>query len=424
MKRMPRLSNVTPAFREFFRMEAAGGIVLLAAALVAILWANSPWQGSYTDLLSTRLSFGFGDDSISKSIASWVKDGLMVIFFFLVGLEIKRELLLGELNTRRKAILPVAAAAGGAIVPAVIFFAMNQGTDGARGWGVPMATDIAFALGVLALISGPGALLLRVFLAALAIVDDLLAVLVVAVFYSDGINWGRMAISAGIFAGLIAMNRLGVNNMWAYVIGGFALWVAFLDTGVHTTVAGVLLAATIPARDPHGMSHQEEVSTGHSLLHRFEHGLHPWVAFGIMPVFALANAGVRIEGSVSDIFGDRVTLGIILGLVIGKQIGITLATWAALRFNLASLPTGLTLMHVYAVSWLAGIGFTMSIFIAGLAFDDPAQLTSAKIGILAASTIAGAIGYVLVRRVSNALSVGQGDGTRPDAERVPVGAPS
>ncbi len=401
---MRKAKNPRPAsaFSEFFRTEAAAGVVLLACALVAIAWANSAWRGSYTDLLTFRLTFGLGQFALEKSIASWVKDGLMVVFFLLVGLEIKRELLLGELASRRKAALPVAAALGGAVVPALVFVFLNFGTEGSRGWGIPMATDIAFALGALALVGGPGAMPLRIFLVALAIVDDLIAVLVVAIFYSEGIEWVRIAVAATILLGLLLMQRRGVTSLWAYAVGGFALWLALIDSGVHTTIAGVLLAATIPARVAGAKNQPDLAQPVISPLERLEHLLHPWVAFGVMPVFALANAGVLIRGSAGDLLTDRITLGIIVGLVVGKQVGITLATWAALKLNLATLPNGLSLKHVYAVSWLAGIGFTMSIFVATLAFDDPDQIANAKIGILLASAIAGATGFVLVRRVSRA----------------------
>lgn len=406
--------NATPSlpFLDFFRTEAAGGVVLLACAAIALIWANSPWAETYDRLWATTFSIRLGDLELAKSVRSWVKDALMVGFFFLVGLEIKRELLLGELASLRRAALPVAAAAGGAVAPAVIYALLNAGTPGAPGWGVPMATDIAFALGVLSLVGGRVAALLRVFLAALAIVDDLIAVLVIAFFYSGALSWARLVAGAIVFAALVAANLLGVRRVGVYLALGLALWACFLESGVHPTVAGVLLAMTIPARasktnHQDGQGHTAAAEHGGaSMLERIEHGLNPWVAFGIMPIFALANAGVTIEGGLLSTLGDRIALGIVLGLIAGKQVGITLATWVVIRLGLGELPRGLRLFHVYGVSWLAGIGFTMSIFIAALAFPDPARLDVAKVGIITASAIAGAVGVALLRIVANRVVSG------------------
>jgi NhaA family Na+:H+ antiporter len=399
-------------FLEFFRTEAAGGVVLLACAAIALIWANSPWSETYYRLWATTLSIRLGDLELAKPIQSWVKDALMVGFFFLVGLEIKRELLLGELASLRRAALPVAAAAGGALAPAVIYALLNAGTPGAPGWGVPMATDIAFALGVLSLVGGRAAALLRVFLAALAIADDLIAVLVIAIFYSGALSWASLGAGAVVFAALVAANLLGVRRVGVYLALGLALWMSFLESGVHPTVAGVLLAMTIPARvsktnhrDGHGHTTVDEHG-GTSMLERIEHALNPWVAFGIMPVFALANAGVTIESGLLSTLGDRIALGIVAGLIAGKQIGITLATWLVIRLGLGDLPQGLRLLHVYGVSWLAGIGFTMSIFIAGLAFPDADRLDVAKVGIITASAIAGAVGFALLRIIASRVVSG------------------
>lgn len=399
-------------FLEFFRTEAAGGVVLLVCAAIALIWANSPWSEAYHRLWATTLSIRLGDLELAKSIQSWVKDALMVGFFFLVGLEIKRELLLGELNSPRRAALPVAAAAGGALAPAAIYAALNAGTPGAPGWGVPMATDIAFALGVLSLVGGRAAALLRVFLAALAIVDDLIAVLVIAIFYSGALSWASLGAGAVVFAALVAANLLSIRRLGVYLALGLALWASFLESGVHPTVAGVLLAMTIPARAAHESHEKQRQDTtvdehgGASMLERIEHALNPWVAFGIMPIFALANAGVTIESGLLSTLGDRIALGIVAGLIAGKQIGITLATWLVTRLGLGDLPRGLRLLHVYGVSWLAGIGFTMSIFIAGLAFPDAERLNVAKVGIITASAIAGAVGFALLRIAGNRVPAG------------------
>lgn len=411
------------AFREFFQTEVAGGVILLTCAIIALIWANSPWGGSYEDLWSTSLSLGLGDLQVGRSLQGWIKDLLMAIFFFVVGLEIKREVLTGELASARRATLPVAAALGGAVVPAIIFIAFNAGTDGARGWGIPMATDIAFALGVLSLIGGAGAALLRVFLTAVAIVDDLLAVLVIAMFYSVGLAWSHLVVAALILAVLIGANRFGVQWTGLYLLLGIVLWAVFLESGVHPTLAGVLLALTIPTN--RGNHDEKDVADtppaaavhGHhtySMLERLEHTLHPWVAFGIMPLFALANAGVEIGGGALSALDDRIALGILFGLILGKQLGITLAAWLVVRLGLAEFPVGLRLRHVYAVSWLTGIGFTMSIFIANLAFPESEQLTEAKVGITVASILAGIGGFLLLRLLSPRVDEGNVHDGEPD----------
>lgn len=427
------LTRISFIFQGFIHNAAAGGILLLAAAVVALVWANSPWADAYQDLWATRITVGAEGFGLTKSLHHWINDGLMVIFFFVVGLEIKRELLVGELASPRQAALPLVAAFGGALVPAVIYTALNLGTEGASGWGVPMATDIAFAIGVLALLGSRVPIALKVFLTALAIIDDLMAVLVIALFYTSDIAWGSIGIAALFLLALIAVNRLHVRQPLIYVLLGIGLWIATLQSGVHATIAGVLLAITIPART--WMNEEAFVEHGRELIDRFEqagaqgrgiltngaqqsavqaleaasarvtaplqrieHALHPWVLFGVMPLFALANAGVVIEGDLASAFGNRVTLGVILGLVIGKQVGITLFAWLATRMGLASLPAGTSWRQIYAVGWLAGIGFTMSLFIADLAFTDVELLASAKVGILAASIVAGSVGYALLRR--------------------------
>ena len=423
------------AFESFVRIETASGLLLLGFALLALVWANSPWAETYQALWQTVMTFGVGTFVISKPVLLWINDGLMAIFFFVVGLEIKREVLAGELASPKKAALPLAAAVGGMIVPAAFYALLNAGTSGVGGWGIPMATDIAFALGVLALLGSRAPLSLKIFLTALAIVDDLGAVLVIAFFYTAELNLAALLAAAVLLVGLVALNRIGTRHPLPYVILGLALWVAFLKSGVHATIGGVLLAMTIPARQriPASQFQEEgdylmrryaeaaDADTGslsseqqaivHTLeesceavqtpLERLEHALHPWVGFFIMPVFALANAGVGLSGEMLGLaFGSTITLGVIAGLVLGKQIGVTLFAWLAVRIGWAELPGNVGWRQVYGVAWLTGIGFTMSLFIAGLAFDSQVSLDSAKIGILAASLISGIGGWILLTRGS------------------------
>ena len=434
--RIPRpLRAPVSQLQSFAHHEAAGGILLLAAAAVALLWANSAWHESYEDLWQTSITIGTPRFHLTETLGHWINDGLMAMFFFVVGLEIKREVLVGELASVRSAALPAVAALGGVIVPAGIYYALNAGHAGSAGWGVPMATDIAFALGVLALIGDRVPIGLTVFLTALAIVDDIAAVLVIAVFYTESVATEALLWAGGFLVALVAVNRLHIRHLLIYALLGIGLWVAVLESGVHATVAGVLLALTIPARtriDPEelirrghdalrlferddarggsiltngtqqdALAELEDVVEGAGApLQRLEHGLHPWVAFAIIPLFALANAGVRIEGDLGDAMGNRITVGVVLGLVLGKQIGIFLFTWLAVRSGRSELPMGVGWGQIYGAGWLAGIGFTMSLFVAELAFaeSDAAELLmSAKLGILAASLIAGLVGWTLVR---------------------------
>ena len=423
-------------FQTFFRTEAAGGLVLLAAAVVALVWANSPLAGSYADLWGTYVTVGAGSFEISKPLLLWVNDGLMAIFFFVVGLEIKREVLAGELAEPRKAALAIAAALGGMVVPALLYSAVTSGTDRATGWGIPMATDIAFALGVLALLGKRAPLALKVFLTAVAIVDDLGAVVVIALFYTAQIKVSALVGSLVLVGVLAVANRLGVQKPLVYGVIGVAAWVLMLKSGVHATIAGVLVALTIPATrridevqfadraadllrqfragiagsptDPT----PDQAAAVHSLevacqqveapLTRLEHGLHGVVAFAIMPVFALANAGVALGGGVVALATDTVALGIMLGLVVGKPLGVMALAFLAVKAGLAVLPAGVTWRHVLGVSFLTGIGFTMSIFIANLAFGPGPLLDSAKVGILAASVASGALGALVLLRLAPA----------------------
>jgi len=407
----------------------------MAAAVIALVWANSPWSGAYDALWATEVSVGAGDLTFSQTLLHWINDGLMAVFFLVVGLEIKREVLVGELASVRRATLPIVAAVGGAILPAVIFLVIAGGGDASRGWGIPMATDIAFALGVLAVLGSRIPLGLRVFLVALAIVDDLLAVLVIAVFYTSEVSLPALAVAGAILAALIGANVAGVRRPAVYGLLGVALWIAVFQSGIHGTVAGVLLAFTIPARtrldsdafvvraraivddfegrtvggeDASTEEHhaalwelEDAAERAQAPMLRMEHALHPWTSFLIVPLFALANAGVAIRGELGAMVVEPVFLGILLGLVIGKQVGISLAAYAVVRLGLASLPDGVRWRHIYGAAWLGGIGFTMSLFVAGLAYGEGSALAVTKVSIVGASVVAGIGGYLVLRRGSS-----------------------
>jgi NhaA family Na+:H+ antiporter len=428
------ISRLIRPFQEFARIQASSGILLILCTVVALVWANSPWADSYTRLLGTYVTIGADGFSIRETVLHWINDGLMAIFFFVVGLEIKREVLVGELSSFRKASMPIAAAIGGMAVPALLYLLVNRGGPGAAGWGVPMATDIAFALGVLALLGSRVPTALKVFLTAFAIADDIGAVLVIALFYTASINLIALALAFGFLAVAVLANWSGVRSPLVYGLIGLVTWIAFLFSGIHATVAGVLLALTIPASariDPDtflqrardvvtrfehaGVSKDgtismsgERLSAVHTLeraaervqtpLHRMEHMLIPWVTFCIMPIFALANAGVSLGGVGGAGLVAPVPLGILLGLVLGKPLGVTAAVWIAVRLGLGTLPSGVTWRHIHGAGWLGGIGFTMALFIAGLAFPDAAQLSAAKLGILSASLAAGIVGYLILVR--------------------------
>jgi NhaA family Na+:H+ antiporter len=391
----PLASKLIRPFQRFAAMEAAGGVVLLVAATVALAWANSAWGASYDRLWELPLTIGVPPLGMTESLHLGINDGLMVVFFLLVGLEIKREVLVGELASIKQAALPLAGAAGGMLVPAAIYAVFNAGTPALRGWGIPMATDIAFALGVLALLGSRVPTGLKVFLAALAIADDIGAVLVIALFYTAEISAAALAASAGILALLVGCNRAGVRNLWTYGVLGVALWLAVLHSGVHATVAGVLLAMTIPARTRAG-----EWDEAASPLLALEERLHGPVSFVIMPLFALSNAGLHLNRELVVAFGEPIALGVLLGLAVGKPVGITLAGWLVVRGGQATLPAGVDWRRLHGAGWLGGIGFTMSLFIAGLAFTDPGALAAAKAGILAASFIAGVVGTLVLRSSS------------------------
>jgi NhaA family Na+:H+ antiporter len=400
---------IVAPFRAFVNIQASGGLLLFACALVAVVWANSGFSDSYQALFGTYVTVGFGEWALSKPLLLWINDGLMAVFFFVVGLEIKRELLDGELASPRRAALPMLAAAGGMLVPAGLYVALNAGGPGEPGWGIPMATDIAFALAVLIALGPRVPVALRIFLTAIAIADDLGAVLVIALFYTSEVSVQALMVGGGALAALAVLNWAGFRSFVLYGALGAVLWLAVLMSGVHATVAGVLLAMTIPARTP---------DVDPSPLERAEHGLHGWVAYAILPVFALANAGVALGGGTGGA-SSAVAPGIVLGLVLGKPVGIVLFSWIAVRIRAADLPAGVSWTQVTGVGALCGIGFTMSLFIAGLAFPDPALLRDAKLGILGASLVAGVGGAGLLLAASRgrgeAAPVAASGAVRPES---------
>jgi len=429
---LPIQTLISP-FVRFARMEAASGILLLASTIAALVWANSPWEHSYHALWDAQVSAGFGRFVLSESRHEWINDGLMSIFFFLVGLEIKREVLIGELSSLRQAAFPFIAAIGGTVVPALLYLSVAHGGDAQRGWGIPMATDIAFALGVLALLGSRVPVSLKIFVTALAIVDDIIAVLVIAVFYTDRIELVSLCAGLAGVALCFGLNLLGVNKPAIYALIGVCVWFAVLKSGVHATVAGVLLAFTIPARtyldrdafvqrgrwlldrfesapensaEAHAAIHTLETQCElvESPLHRIEHSLQPWVSFLVMPLFALANAGVGLFGNGLSVLHHPASLGVVVGLFIGKPLGIWLFAWMSVRMRLATPAADLSWKTIFGGSWLCGIVFTMSLFIAALAFGEGASLDMAKIGTLAASLAGGICGsVVLLRRPERAL---------------------
>lgn len=434
------IAHILRPVQRFMHEEASSGIVLFLAAVAALALANSPWSDVYDDVLHTHFEIGLGRWSLDHTLHFWLNEALMAVFFFVVGLEIKRAIMVGELRSPRKAALPLIAALGGMVAPAAVYFAFNTSGEGARGWGIPMATDIAFSLGVLSLLRTRAPLPLKIFLTAFAIIDDIGAVLVIAVFYTSQIVWGDLAIAGGFLVLLIASNLSGVRHPLIYGALGTCVWWAFLESGVHATVAGVLVASTIPIRvrvdsesfvsrgrglltmfersgdrgnevqptsDQRAVLHELEqtVQDVTSPLQRFESALHPWVAFVIMPLFALSNAGVALEGDFLGALTHPVTLGVLLGLVVGKQVGVTLFSWVAIRLGFAALPQGVTWWQFYGVALLGGIGFTMSLFITELAFPGDmaaASAEAAKVGVLIGSAIAGAMGFGVLFRAGSA----------------------
>jgi NhaA family Na+:H+ antiporter len=375
----------TSALRDFLHGEAAGGIVLIAAAALAMIAANSPWRDAYFEGLHWKIG--------PLSALHWINDGLMALFFLLVGLEIKREFVDGHLSNWSDRALPITAALGGMAVPALLYLAIAGGTPGlARGWAIPAATDIAFAIGVMALLGKRVPASLKLFLTTVAIVDDMGAVAIIALAYTSSISGLALLAAAIVMGVMFVLNRIGVMRLWPYLALAFLLWLAVLLSGVHATIAGVLAATLIPIRVTPGAPDSES-----SPLHRLEHGLHPWIAFAIVPLFGFANAGVSFAGIGPEHLLSPLPLGIAVALFFGKQIGVFSALWIAVRTGLSSRPAGATWVQTYGVCILCGIGFTMSLFIGGLAFNDPLLVDEVKIGVLGGSIVSALVGFALLR---------------------------
>ncbi|MGV0941761.1 Na+/H+ antiporter NhaA [Empedobacter sp. ULE_I140] len=373
---------VSKLFNQFFHSQTSGGILLIFCTAFSLLLANSPIAESYDSIWEINL---FG-----HHFSHWINDGLMAIFFFLIGLELKREVFVGELSDTKKAILPVFAALGGMLIPAFIFFFTNKGTDTIHGFGIPMATDIAFAVAIITMLGKRVPLSLKVFLTALAVIDDLGAIIVIALFYPNPelpLDFTQFGIAIAILLGLFALNKLKIKSMIPYIIGGIAVWWFMLHSGIHATIAGVLVAFTIPF----------DKDDSKSLSAKMEHALHLPVAFIILPLFALANTAIRIDGGGLAHFSIPLASGIFLGLVVGKPVGITLFTWIAVKLGLCELPTAVNFKRVFGVGILGGIGFTMSIFVSMLAFKDPSYINEAKLMILVASLTAAIVGFIVLK---------------------------
>ena len=377
-------------FRAFFKSEQIGGIILFVCVIISLLIANSPLNNGFNSILAHQFGFESSAVNLKYSVALWINDGLMAIFFLLVGLEIKREIVEGELSSPKKAAMPIFAALGGMLVPALIYVIFNHKTPTGHGWGIPMATDIAFALGAISLLGKRVPASLKIFLAALAIVDDLGAILVIAIFYTNELHWEQLLYSAGILALLVTMNFMGLKKLIFYIIPGLFLWYFIHHSGIHATIAGVLLALTIPTNK----------TADESPLEKLEHMLVRPVNFIIMPIFAIANTNIRFENKMLEGLYSPLGLGIIFGLVLGKPLGITLFSWLSVKMGLSSLPSKANWNHIIGLGLLAGIGFTMSIFIALLSFSEPEYKTEAKFSILAASVLAGIFGYVFLSRLN------------------------
>jgi NhaA family Na+:H+ antiporter len=420
-------------FQLFFQAQASSSILLICATAVALLWANSPFADIYHHFWESRLSIALGGYSLAKSLREWINEGLMAIFFFIVGLEIKREISGGELASLKKALLPVGAAFGGMVFPALVYFAFNHGTPAVHGWGIAMATDIAFALGALFILGKRVPVGLRVFLSALAIADDLGAVVVIALFYTETIHMSSLALGLAIVIFMGVANLLWVRKTLVYALLGIGLWLSFLGSGIHATVAGVLVAMCIPARGKYntdrflaevgkylGEFHCPTDGCGYSILlnekhrdavqsielachhvetplQRLEHSLHPWVAYLVIPVFALANAGLTLGTfDIAHALTSPVTLGVTFGLLFGKPLGIVLFSYLFTRRGLSSLPAGVSWSHIIGAGILGGIGFTMSLFITSLSFRDPLMRDFAKVGILIGSFVSGTLGIAFL----------------------------
>lgn len=439
MKKSYPIDKITLPVSHFIRQEHTSGIVLLAAVIIAIVWVNSPFQHLYHELWDIKLNIGFGKYILDHPLHLWINDGLMAIFFFVIGLELKREFMAGELSTIKKASMPMFAALGGMLVPALIYFLINSGSASANGWGIPMATDIAFALALLSIAGKHIPSSVKVFLSALAVADDLGAVLVIAIFYSTSINLVPLTIGVWLLVVLLIGNKMGIRSVLFYLVIGFAVWIAFLLSGIHATIAGVLVAFTIPARTRINENtyaecvkkylddFENEIPNNSTLttpeqhhiiekikklsldaetpLQKIEHALHPWVAFIIMPLFALANAGIVIGADFFSSLINPVSMGVAIGLLVGKFTGVLLFTWLMVKWG-GALPSGSDWKQMSGVALLAGVGFTMSLFISGLAFNSPEMMDQAKYGILLASLLAGISGIIVLKAVKSKQVLG------------------
>ncbi len=384
----PMQTKLTKLFVEFFESEKASGIVLIFCTVISIIIANSDYGKTYLDFWHTKVGFETNGIALKYSIEHWVNDGLMAIFFLLIGLEIEREIYIGELSNLKNATLPIFAAIGGLATPALLHFLFNQGTATQAGVGIPMATDIAFALGVLALLGSRVPVSLKIFLTALAIIDDLGAIAIIAIFYVGDFSFLYLALALGVLAGLFVLNRLGVHRLSLYLIPGIFMWYFMLKSGIHATIAGVLLAFVLP------FGNGDEKSPSYKL----QHFLHKPVAFIIMPIFALANTGIALTGNWIEGLTTSNSLGIFAGLFIGKPLGIVLFSFLAIKIGLSQLPNEVSWKHIVGAGFLGGIGFTMSIFITLLAFDNPEVVQSSKISILLSSLLAGTVGFIILSK--------------------------
>jgi len=388
-------TQLTKLFVEFFETEQASGVILIPCTITSIAIANSYFGAGYLDFWHTKVGIEIGDTiSLKYSLEHWINDGLMAIFFLLIGLEIERELYIGELSNPKSASLPIVAAVGGMATPALLHFLLNRGTETQEGIGIPMATDIAFALGVLALLGNRVPISLKVFLTALAIIDDLGAIVVIALFYASDFSLLYLVLALGMFAGLLMLNRLGVHRLPFYIVPGFIMWYFMLKSGVHATIAGVLLAFAIPF----GRGDEESPS------YKLQHFLHKPVAFIIMPLFALANTGIALAGNWLEGLATSNSLGIFAGLFFGKPLGIVLFSLLAVKLSLSQLPSDVFLKHIIGAGFLGGIGFTMSIFITLLAFSNPEIVQNSKISILVSSLLAGTVGFLILNRQTASIS--------------------
>jgi len=429
--RTPRVERALARFQRFLHSQVIGALLLLACALVAMIWANSPWADSYFHLWETELALSIGETHFSLTLHQAINDALMMAFFLLIGLEVKEQILVGELSKPRQALLPISAALGGMLLPAAVYLLINGGQAGEAGWGVPMSTDIAFALGILALLGKRVPLSIKVFLAALAIADDIGAILVITLFYTNTILVEGLLFALVFWLIITVLSRLGIYNTLIYFTLSIGVWFGFFVSGVHPTIAGIVVAFSIPA---HGLTEprpvidairrridpkrlegldvlrdEEQKETVYELTQRMNevtpplvllsHGLQPWVTFIVMPLFALGNAGVAIHGNIGESISSPISIGIILGLIVGKPVGIVTMAWIAVKLGIAQLPKGVTWNQITGVGFLAGIGFTMSLFVTELAFKDAHVLADeAKLGIIFASLISGVIGYFYLSR--------------------------